>query len=77
MRAERATVAYDEMGAAHRYTDIAVLRLDVLPTPEDASSQDPDVDLTGTLVLPPERPDRSTRISTTAATAASRSRDRR
>ncbi|MCJ7438334.1 MAG: DUF2207 domain-containing protein [Acidimicrobiia bacterium] len=56
VRAKRATVAYDEVGAAGRYTDIGIVRLDVLPSPEDASRQDPDVDLSGTLVLPEGAP---------------------
>ncbi|MCJ7439880.1 MAG: DUF2207 domain-containing protein [Acidimicrobiia bacterium] len=56
VRAERATVAYDELGAAGRYSDIGVVRLDVLASPEDASRQDPDVDLSGTLVLPEGTP---------------------
>lgn len=56
VRAKRATIAYDELGATERYADIGIVRVDVLPSPEDASRQDPDVDLTGTLVLPPGAP---------------------
>ncbi len=53
---KHATIAYDQLGAADRYADIATVKLDVLPSPEDASRQDPDVDLTGTLVLPEGAP---------------------
>ena len=56
VRARHATIAYDEVGAADRYADIAVVRLDVLPSPENASRQDPDVDLSGTLTLPEGAP---------------------
>lgn len=56
VRTKRATVAYDELGAAERYADIGIVRLDVLPSPEDASRQDPDVELSGTLALPEGAP---------------------
>src|SRR5262249_10190698 len=49
---QRGTVAYDERGAVTRYQDIGVVELDVLPSPEGASRQDPDVAVTGTLTLP-------------------------
>jgi hypothetical protein len=52
IRKQRATVAYEVVGAVQRYADTAVARIDVLPAPEDASRQDPNVDLTGTLTLP-------------------------
>lgn len=50
--AKEGTVAYEVVGAIRRYSDIADLQLDVLPGPEDASRQDPNVDLSGTLALP-------------------------
>ena len=56
IRKERATVAYEVVGAVKRYADTAVARIDVLPAPEDASRQDPNVDLTGTLTLPEGAP---------------------
>ena len=56
VRAKQATVAYDEIGAADRYADIGIVRLDVLTSPEDASRQDPDVELSGTLALPEGAP---------------------
>lgn len=46
------TVTYDLQGAAERYADVAILRLDVLGAPENTSRQDPNAELTGTLVLP-------------------------
>lgn len=48
----RGTVGYDLTGAIERYTDAAVAALDVLPAPEDASRQDPNVEVSGTLTLP-------------------------
>ena len=42
-------MTYDVTGAVERFPDIAVLDLAVLPSPEDASRQDPDVDLRGTV----------------------------
>ena len=56
VRAKRATVTYDEVGAADRYADVGIVRLDVLSSPEDATRQDPDVDLSGMLVLPAGAP---------------------
>jgi hypothetical protein len=56
IEAKRATVAYELVGAVDRYTDTAVVRLDVLPSPEDASRQDPNVDVTGSLTLPEGAP---------------------
>ncbi len=53
---KRATVAFDQVGVADRYTDIGVVKLDVLDSPEDASRQDPDVALRGTVVLPADAP---------------------
>ncbi len=47
-----ATVGWDLTGVVQRYQDIAVLDFDVLTAPNDASRQDPDVDLSGTLSLP-------------------------
>ncbi len=52
----RATVAYDQVGVTERYADIGVVKLDVLESPEDASRQDPDVALRGTVVLPADAP---------------------
>jgi hypothetical protein len=52
IRAKAATVGYELLGAVDRYTDTAIARVDVLPSPEDASRQDPNVDVTGTLTLP-------------------------
>ena len=49
---EQATVAYEQIGAVQRYADVAILRLDLLPSPDDASRQDPNVALSGTLTLP-------------------------
>jgi hypothetical protein len=52
IHAKEGTVAYEYIGAVERYPDTAILRLDVLPAPEDASRQDPNVDLSGTVTLP-------------------------
>jgi hypothetical protein len=52
VRAKEATVAYEQLGAVKRYADTAVVGLDALPSPEDASRQDPNVALSGTLTLP-------------------------
>jgi hypothetical protein len=52
IKRRHATVAYDVRGAVSRYEDIAVVEVDVLPSPENASRQDPDVPLSGTLTLP-------------------------
>lgn len=51
-----ATVGWDLTGAVQRYQDIAVLDFDVLTAPDDASRQDPDVRLSGTLTLPDGAP---------------------
>jgi hypothetical protein len=56
MSGEEATVAYDLVGATQRYADTAVVKLPVLPSPEDSSRQDPNVELTGTLVVPDGSP---------------------
>jgi hypothetical protein len=53
IRHERGTLAYDVIGSVQRYADVAILKLDVLPAPDDASRQDPNVELSGTLSLPP------------------------
>jgi hypothetical protein len=47
IKARHATVGYDVTGAVSRYQDIAVLGLDLLTSPENASRQDPDVELWG------------------------------
>jgi hypothetical protein len=56
IRRERATVGYELVGAVERFTDTAVVRVDVLASPEDASRQAPNVDVTGTLSLPEGAP---------------------
>lgn len=56
IKSRHATVAYDVTGAVTRYQDIATLGLDVLTSPENASRQDPDVELSGTLTLPEGSP---------------------
>ncbi len=53
---QRATVAYDLSGTVQRYADIAVLDLVVLKSPSDASRQDPDVSLSGTVTFPEGAP---------------------
>jgi hypothetical protein len=50
--AKEGTIAYEVVGAIRRWSDIADLQLDVLPGPENASRQDPNVALSGTLTLP-------------------------
>ena len=49
-----AVVTYDVEGAVERFPDVAVLDLPVLPSPEDASRQDPDVEVSGTVRFPGE-----------------------
>lgn len=49
-----ATVTFDVAGAVEHFPDIAVLDLPALPSPEDASRQDPDVELSGTITFPGE-----------------------
>jgi len=56
VRAKEATVAFEQLGAVKRYADTAVLGLDVLPSPDDASRQDPNVALSGTVTLPEGQP---------------------
>ena len=56
MHGKEATVSYVQIGAAQRYADAGILRLDVLPSPEDSSRQDPNVALSGTIVLPEGAP---------------------
>jgi hypothetical protein len=52
IKGKHGTVGYDLVGEVKRYTDVATLELDVLPAPDDASRQDPNVDLSGTLTVP-------------------------
>jgi len=52
IRGKHATVGYEVVGVVRRYSDIVDLQLDVLPSPENASRQDPNVSLSGTLTLP-------------------------
>jgi hypothetical protein len=56
IRGSHATVGYDMTGVVTRYSDVAILNLDVLTSPENASRQDPDVQLSGTLTLPEGAP---------------------
>lgn len=51
-----ATIKFNLTGAVDRYQDIAILDLDVLPSPDDSSRQDPDVDLVGTVSFETEAP---------------------
>jgi hypothetical protein len=53
---KEATVGYVQIGVAKRYADVAILRLDVLASPEDSSRQDPNVALSGTITLPEGAP---------------------
>jgi hypothetical protein len=56
VRGEEATVAYEVVSAVDRYQDVAILGLETLPSPDDASRQDPNVELSGTLTLPEGTP---------------------
>ncbi|MGQ0805370.1 MAG: hypothetical protein ACT4PI_16095, partial [Actinomycetota bacterium] len=50
--AKQAVVAFGLTGVVTRYSDIAVLDLTVLASPDGASRNDPDADVTGTITLP-------------------------
>jgi len=56
VRGKEATVGYEQVGAVQRYPDVAILRLNLLPSPEDSSRQDPNVALAGTVTLPEGAP---------------------
>jgi len=56
VRKEKAIVSFDVAGAVTRYRDIATLDFPVVASPDDASRQDPDIALTGTIALPAAAP---------------------